>query len=167
MSTIHIADRTRPDIQASASILGSYATKPSKVHMKGCDHLDRYLHATADLGITYGGADKEVKLFGFSDASYIPYADSKSQLGYCFFLNTTSGAIIARSFKDSTVSHSSTEAEIKALDAAIKETLWTRGFLKEIGYEQFEPTTIYVDNEATMQSASVTPTVYLAMYPTL
>jgi hypothetical protein len=72
--------------------------------------------------------------------------ESKSRLAYCFFLNVCSGAIIARSIIDSTVSHSSTEAEIKALDLAIKRVIWIRGFLKELGFEQKKPTTIYVDN---------------------
>jgi hypothetical protein len=48
--------------------------------------------------------------------------------------------------KAATVSHSSTEAEIKALDEAVRQCIWLRGFLYEIGYQQLEPTTIYVDN---------------------
>jgi hypothetical protein len=61
-------------------------------------------------------------------------------------LNLCSGAIIARSIIDSTVSHSSTEAKIKALDLTIKQVIWIIGFLKALGFEQKKPTTIYVDN---------------------
>jgi hypothetical protein len=72
--------------------------------------------------------------------------DSLSQLAYCFFLNKTSGTICARSKKDTTVSHSSAEAEIKAIDLAILKALCLRGLLEELGYPQNEPTVIYTDS---------------------
>ena len=59
----------------------------------------------------------------------------------------TSGAIIAKSKRDSTVSNSSTEAEIKAIDLAIREATWLRGFLSELGFAQDGPTPIYTDNK--------------------
>src|SRR4028119_504672 len=40
------------------------------------------------------------------------------------------------------VSHSSTESELKALDEAIRECLWMRGFLHEIGFTQSNPSTL-------------------------
>ena len=67
------------------------------------------------------GGDPHINLFGYADAAHISQHDSKSQLGFCFFLNTTSGAVVAKSKRDTTVSHSSTEAEIKAVDLAIRE----------------------------------------------
>ena len=83
------------------------------------------------------------------DGSYIPYADSKSQLGYAIFLNLESGIIQARSHRDTTVSHSSFEIEIKALDELIRALVWIRGFLTDLGYDQScISTPIYIDNEA-------------------
>jgi hypothetical protein len=46
--------------------------------------------------------------------------DSKSQLGL-------------KSKRDTTISHSSTEDEIKTIDLAIREATWFRGFLSELG----------------------------------
>jgi hypothetical protein len=60
----------------------------------------------------------------------------------------TSGTICARTLKSTTVSHSSTEAEIKALDEAVRQSVWLRGFLLEIGFPQLKPTVIYVDNQS-------------------
>jgi hypothetical protein len=57
-----------------------------------------------------------------------------------------SGTICA--VKDTTVSHSSTEVEINALDLAIEQTIWLRDFLKEFDFEQTKPTVIFVDNKA-------------------
>jgi hypothetical protein len=97
-----------------------------------------------------GGVDKVIKLFAFSDASYVTDGDSKSQLGNCFFLTKDSGAIYSVSKKDSTVSHSSTESEIKAIDLCIRTTLFIRNLLNELKIFQNEPTTIYVDNKSSI-----------------
>ena len=77
------------------------------------------------------------------DGSYIPYADSKSQLGYAIFLNLESGTVQARSHRDSLVSHSSFEIEVKALDELIRALVWVKGFLTELGFDQTDiPTPI-------------------------
>jgi transposase InsO family protein len=141
-----MADRTRPELSWYVGKLATASENPSENHMKGLKHLNRYLLGSSSEKLTFGGADKEIKLFGFSDASYISKSDSKSQLAYCFFLNKTSGTVSARSKKDTTVSHSSAEAEIKALDLAILQATWFRGFLSEIGYPQLEPTVIFTDS---------------------
>lgn len=142
----YLADRTKPELLFSVGILASTAAHPSDTHLQGLKHITRYLLDSKEDYLTLGGEDKTIKLFGFSDASYIPHADSKSQLAYCFFLNLTSGTICARTKKDTTVSHSSAEAEVKALDMAIVQAVWLRGFLAELGYEQKEATVIYTDS---------------------
>jgi hypothetical protein len=53
-------------------------------------------------------------------------------------------------FKDSTVSHSSTEVELKALDEAIRQAVWLRNFLAELTYPQSETTVIYVDSKSSI-----------------
>jgi transposase InsO family protein len=143
-----LADRTRPDILTAASLIGSGSRNPSETLMKGEKHLTEYIQGSKNLGLELGGANKEIELFGYSDASYIPHGDSRSQLAYCFFLNLTSGTICARTLKSTTVSHSSTEAEIKALDEAVRQSVWLRGFLLELGFPQLKPTVIYVDNQS-------------------
>jgi hypothetical protein len=141
-----LADRTRPDILSAVNLLSSMSHHPTEAIYKGEKQLTQYINSTSDLGLELGGDDMEIKLFGYSDASYIAHGDSKSQLGYCFFLNLTSGTICSRTLKASTVSHSSTEAEIKALDEAIRQCVWLRGFLSELYFPQAEPTTIYIDS---------------------
>ena len=142
-----LADRTHPSLQSACSLLGSHAHQPSPLHLKGGEQVIKYLTHHKDDFIEFGG-DPHLDLFGYADAAHVAGFDSKSQLGYCFFLNLNSGTIVAKSKKDSTVSHSSTEAEIKAIDLAIKEAIWLRGFLSELGYPQPKATTIFTDNKA-------------------
>jgi KUP system potassium uptake protein len=55
--------------------------------------------------------------------------------------------------KQPVVSISSTEAEYYALSEAIKEVLWVRQVLNEIGLSLNRPTTVYQDNRSTIAIA--------------
>ena len=143
-----LADRTRPDILTAIGQLGSAAANPTPTHLRGVEHLGRYLKGSTDYAIKFGGTNQEINLFGYSDASHLPHGDSKPRLGYCFFLNLESGAILARSFKGKTVSHSSCESEIDAINVATKQVVWLRGFLEELGFPQTQPTVIYTDSKS-------------------
>jgi hypothetical protein len=145
----YVSDHTRPDTLIASSLLGSHAKDPADVHIRGGKRTKRYLRGTKDKGIEIRGTTNLLNLFGMCDGSYIPYADSRSQLGYAIFLNLESGTIQARSHRDTTVSHSSFEIEIKALDELIRALVWVRGFLTDLGYDQScISTPIYIDNEA-------------------
>lgn len=149
----YLADRTRPDLLYAASRLGTKSTAAAPAYQDAALNVFRYLNFTKDLGLRLGGGDKEVKLFGYADASHVRNRDSKSQLGYCMYLSRDSGAVISRSTKDKTVSLSSTEAEIKALVECFKDGLWLRGLLAELGYPQVAPTVIYQDNQSGIRLA--------------
>jgi hypothetical protein len=144
----YLADRCRPDLLTAVGILGSAADNPTVKHLQGVETLGRYLKGTVSATMKFGGTDKNIKLFGYCDASHLPHGDSKPRLGYCFFLNNESGTIMARSFKDKSVSHSSCESEIKAIDETIRQAIWLRGFLEELGFPQLEPTVIYTDSQS-------------------
>ena len=148
------ADRTRFDINATTSMLGQGAHKPSQHHIAGYKHMIKYLAATRDKALVLGG-DKEVNLFAYSDASFIPAGESKSRIGYAFFLNLTSGAVSCRTKRSATVAHSSTEAELSAIDETVRQTIWMRGFLAELGYPQNKPTIIYTDSASSIAIAEI------------
>jgi len=59
-----------------------------------------------------------------------------------------SGTVCARTYKDSTVSRSAAEPEIKAIDATIVEVLWFRSMLTELGFPPLHPTVIWTDTES-------------------
>jgi hypothetical protein len=59
------------------------------------------------------------------------------------------GAFSNRSTKDKTVSHSSTESEVKAVDEVVREIEWQVLLLEELGYTQ-RSTLIREDNLSTI-----------------
>jgi hypothetical protein len=128
--------------------------------METSQRVKDYLVSNPDLYIQLGGLGK-LSIFGYSDASYITDGNAKSRLGGCVFLNFTSGAIFSFSRNDtirnvlnkfmSALSHSSTEAEIKALDVLILELLHILDVTRFAAGDQSLPVKIFCDNKAAGQ----------------
>ena len=146
-----LADRTRPDILvALGEVSTGGASEPSDEHCKVADRIKSYLYNTTDRALILGGY-KPVELFGYCDAAFISTGNSKSRLGSCLFLNEDCGAISSISRNDTTVSHSSTEAEIKAIDMICREIVVVRSLLEFLGQKQVNPTKVYVDNRSAIE----------------
>jgi hypothetical protein len=143
----YLADRTRFEILASAGKLGRAAHKPTLNHKAGWKHIVQHLQSTREKKLLLGGKGDFV-LFGLTDANYMSKDDSISTLGYAFFLNYNSGSICCRSTRDTTVSSSSAESELKAIDLAVKMCVWLRAFLSELGFPQQAPTVLYSDSKS-------------------
>lgn len=151
----YLADRSRPDILVA---LGEASTgggeSPSDQHVAVIERIKHYLSYTCDAAIHVGGTTP-VQLFGYCDAAYVNTGNCKSRLGSCLFMNEDSGAISCVSRNDTTVSHSSTEAEIKALDMLVREVVYFRKILEFMGYEQLQPSRIYCDNKSAIELCKI------------
>jgi hypothetical protein len=145
----YICDRTRPDILVATGEI-STGSQPSNEHYKVAKQTFNYLKCTKDKVLKLGGCDKIVH-FAFSDASYITAGNSKSRLGHCQFLGTDSGAIDCTSVNDHSVSHSSMEAEIKALDLLVLAVIHTRNIMEFLDYDIESPTMIFCDNQSAIE----------------
>jgi hypothetical protein len=145
----YICDRTRPDILVATGEI-STGSIPSDEHVKVAKQTFNYLKGTKDRVLKLGGGE-EILHFAFSDASYITAGDSKSRLGHCQFLGTDSGAIDCTSVNDHSVSHSSMEAEIKALDLLVLAVIHTRNLMEFLNYEITKPTIIFCDNQSAIE----------------
>ena len=80
--------------------------------------------------------------------------DRRSTTGYYFKLGDSGGSVSWQVKKQPTVSLSSCEAEYQGLAAAVQEAIFLRALLRELGYEQFEPTTIGEDNQSCIKLAT-------------
>jgi hypothetical protein len=147
-----IADRARPDILTACGEISTGGDKnPSDFHLKTSERIKHYLNNTKDLYIKLGGLGLLI-LFGYSDASYITDGNCKSRLGGCVYLGFDSGAIHSFSKNDtrlySTLSHSSMEAEIKAIDELTRVMLHIMDLVKFICGEIQLPIKIYTDTKS-------------------
>ena len=141
---------TCPDIAYGISQVSQHCSNPNSTHDAAVKRIMRYLKPTANLGITYKGKDG-LNLKGYSDADWGAGEDRKSISGYVFIL--AGGAISWSSKKQSGVALSSTEAEYTALLQAVKESIWIRRLLQELGREAEDDKVIYDDNQGAIALA--------------
>jgi hypothetical protein len=154
----HIALHTRPDLACICGLLGKVQRYPNEAHLKILKQANNYIQQTKDLKLKLGGNDKEIKLFLYCDSSYKRGGDGKSRFGIAAFLGKTSGTVYWKSQQSKVISTSSTESEIYALVECIKDTIWFRGLLSDLGFEQNEPTVIYQDNAPVLQISQLQTT---------
>ncbi len=146
-----ICDRARPDLLVVTGELATGGAKdPSDLHLKVAEKAKNYLKSTQLLGLSLGGLGK-LHIFGYSDASWVTDGNCKCRLGGCVFFNADSGSIKSFSKNDtrpSTLSHSSCEAEIKAMDEWVREVMHIMDMYKFLCGPYTEPVQLYVDSRS-------------------
>ena len=140
---------TRPDIAVEVGRLSQHLEKPTKLCWSAAKRVLRYMKGH-NHGITYHGnantRPSTVETVGFVDSDYGSDLDTRrSTTGYVFML--AGGAISWESRRQRTVALSTTEAEYMALTAAIKEAIWCRRFLGDLGFPQKNATRLMEDNQ--------------------
>jgi transposase InsO family protein len=154
-SLMYASQATRPDITYAVTALSQFCSKPTEEHWRAVKRVLRYLRGTMHYGLTYRGPTSpneppSLTLRGYCDSDWAEDSiDRRSITGYAFLL---SGAPISwASRKQSTVAHSSTEAEYMAVSDAAKEAVWWRSFLSSLGFNQSNATTILSDNQGSIK----------------
>ena len=140
-SLMYLAISIRFDLAPVVSQLSRYASDPSVQHMQALDRVFLYLAGTVNLSLHLGG---HVALVGWSDASFSDDKDTgRSTHGYVYKFGN--GFISWTSRLQSLVALSTTEAEILAVNEAIKEALYIRELMVHFGLDN-GPTLLYTDN---------------------
>ncbi len=141
MKAMYVATRTRPEILYNTSILATNTYNSTN----DINKLFQYLKETISDGIKF--YDDPIELHCYCDASFMQHVDRKSHTGFAIFLDKRSGAIMAKSKKQQSIAHSSTEAELIALFDAGRNLLLLRELLEELGIKTNIPI-VYEDNTA-------------------
>jgi hypothetical protein len=141
---------TRPDICYTAGFLGRSNADPKVSHSTAQKRAMRYLQGTLDYGILYDASSNE-GLIGYSDADYGgDIADRKSTTGTTFTI--LGGAVTWSSSKQPTVATATLISEYIALAHTVKEALWIKQLLEEIGIN-VGPIKIKVDSQGALDLA--------------
>ncbi|KAE8966953.1 hypothetical protein PR001_g28243 [Phytophthora rubi] len=107
--------------------------------------------STKDVSIVYDGL-LGTQLEAYSDADWAGNRDDRRSVSG-MLLMLCGAPVVWRSTFQKTVALSSTEAEYMALSDCVKECVWIRRLLKDIGAEQVGATVIYEDNQGAMALA--------------
>lgn len=134
---IFISKCTRPDIAFAVGVLARSMDRPTMGDWLAAKRVLRYLRGTIEyvLRFTVRRSAKPgdpIDLVGYSDSDYAgDIFTRRSTSGYVFMMGDC--AISWRSKRQATVSRSTTEAELVALNSAASEALWLQMLLRGMG----------------------------------
>ncbi|XP_058765293.1 uncharacterized mitochondrial protein AtMg00810-like [Vicia villosa] len=142
---------TRPDISYVVHVVSQFVVSPTTVHWAAVLCICRYLRGSQFKSLLFPSSSS-LELRAYSDADWAgDPIDRKSTTGFCIFLGDS--LISWKSKKQDIVSHSSTEAEYRAMTSTTTEIVWLRWLLFDMGVILSEPTSMYYDNKSAIQIA--------------
>jgi len=140
---------TRPDVAYVVHVLSQFVSAPTSVHYAHLLRVLRYLRATPGRGLFFSSSSS-LQLSAYSDATWASDpSDRRSVTGFCLFLG--SSLLTWKSKKQTGVSRSSTEAELRAMASTAEEIIWLRWLLADFGVVSSGPTTLFCDNTSAIQ----------------
>ena len=143
---------TRPDIAHAVHILSQFVCAPTTVHHGHLLRVLRYLRGTTSRCLFYANSS-QLQLHAYSDATWASDpVERRPVTGYCIFLGTS--LIAWKSKKQTAVSRSSAEAELRALATTTSEIVWLRWLLADLGVSCHAPTPLLCDSTAAIQIAN-------------
>ena len=149
----------RPDISHAVQQLAQAMQAPEPQNMLAAKRVFRYLAGTKEIGLVFGSRCSQLldtrgrnafrlDVCAYADADWAnSKVDRKSITGWVAKVNDP---ISWASKKQRTVAQSTCEAELYAEAAAIREVLWLRGLLSELGLSVQTGSTVYGDNQSTI-----------------
>jgi hypothetical protein len=146
---MYLVTCTRPDIAFTIRELAKIMSNHGHQHWQAAKHLLWYLQGTRSHGIIYRHKDDPYLIFRtFTDLDWAQGESRKSICGYVVEMG--GGAIAWASKQQSIVALSSCEAEYMACTHAIKQILWYRSLMQELGFTQEHTSPLFCDNQGTV-----------------
>ncbi|CAI7806410.1 unnamed protein product [Closterium sp. NIES-53] len=163
-SLMYAAVNTRPDVAFATGQLARVVQCPNEEQVAAGMRVAKYLGQTPTVGLQYStaaqrrqkGADgvEPGRLFltAFSDASYASEPEDMTSVGG-FICCVGGGPTAWESKKQVDQALSSVESEYMTLFRAVREIVWQRRLLAELGEEQQGPTPLYCDSQGAIALA--------------
>lgn len=146
------ANVTRLDIAFGVNLLSRYLKNPGHEHWQAAKRILKYLKATVNEGIIYGGKATSWEPICYSDADFAGDEDERrSTSGSVVIL--CGGPVAWLSRRQKTVALSTAEAELIAATLATQEALWIlklMASIREVNEEELKPIQLNCDNQATI-----------------
>lgn len=149
---LYVTLTSRPDLCAAVNYFAQFQSCPTEEHWVHLKRVLRYIRGTLDLGLIFKGNNEEPVMEAYCDADWAnDPVDRRSLTGYVFRVYGCTVGWLTR--KQPTVSLSSTEAELVALNVAVCHGIWMERLLRDLGTKLDGPVTYYEDNQSTMRVA--------------
>ena len=142
---------TRPDISHVVHILSQFVSAPTQLHYTHLLCVLRYLCGTISRRLFFPRSSP-LHLQAYSDATWASdHSDRRSLSAYCVFLG--SSLIAWKTKKQTVVSRSSAEAELRAMATVTAEVTWLRWLLEDFGVTVSTPTPLSSDSTGAISIA--------------
>ena len=139
---------SRPDIAFAVTLPSRFLEEPRETHWKAAKRILRYLCGTQDYGLVFR-SNRIGTLSIFCDADWANSIDRKSVSGIAGFHD--GNLIHWKSKKQTSITLSSTEAELVALCEGLKEGVWIQKVLHDL---QIQSTlNLHSDNQSCIHIA--------------
>jgi hypothetical protein len=142
---------TRPDIAQAVGEVSRFLENPGKDHWNAVKRILRYVQGTMNCGLVLTGEEK-LQVSGYADADYAGCIDSRRSTSGCVTL-LGGNCISWKSKRQPSVALSTCEAEYMALCESVKEVIWLRMLMEELGLSQVYPSKILEDNQGCIKLA--------------
>lgn len=147
---VYVTLTTRPDLSAAVNFYSKFQSCPTEEHWRHLKRVLRYIRGTLDLGLQFEGDDNAPMIEAYSDADWgNDTTDRRSLTGYVFRVYGCTTSWLTR--KQSTVSLSSTEAELIALCVAVCHGTWVMRLLEDLGIKPDGPVVYHEDNQSAIR----------------
>lgn len=143
---------TRPDITYGVSVVSRYMHDPRSDHMDAAYRILRYLKKNPSKGLLFK-KNGHLNVEGYCDADWGSCPDDRrSTSGYCVFVG--GNLVTWGSKKQPVVSHSTAEAEYRAMSQSLSELLWVKNLLTELKLHEGRPMKLWCDNKSAINIAN-------------
>jgi hypothetical protein len=153
-SLLYLSSTTRPDLSFVVANLTRYCHEPKVCHLNAAKQVLRYVQATKNYKFSFPRDVGSQVLSGQSDASWSSTKDGK---GFSSHMIKLWGSVITwKTVKQHLTALSSAEAELMALVQCLKDLMWVRGLMVELGFQEGlkYPIRIETDSQAVINTVN-------------
>ncbi|XP_026459500.1 uncharacterized protein LOC113360178 [Papaver somniferum] len=142
---------TRPDISYVVHVVSQFMAAPRTSHFAAVLRILRYVKGTLYQALHFSSTS-DLRLRAYTDSDWARDITDR-QLKTCYFLFLGNSLISWRSIKQTVVSHSSVEAEYRAMAHTTSEIVWLKWILSDMGILMTDSTPLYCDNKVAIHIA--------------
>ena len=143
---------TRPDLSYAVHVLSQVMHEPRQAHWNAVMRVLRYLKGSPGQGIMLR-SDSDLKIRAYCDSDYNSCPRTRRSLS-AYMVLLGNSPVAWKTKKQDTVSHSSAEAEYRAMSDALKELKWLKRLLEDLGVKHEAPMELYCDSKAAIYIAA-------------
>ena len=143
---------TRPELSYTIHILSQVMHKPREAHWDAVVRVLKYLKGCPGQGIMLK-AVSDLRIRAFCDSDWASCPLSRRSLS-AFVVLLGDSPISWKTKKQDTVSHSSAEAEYRAMAATLRELKWLKRLLGDFGVKHSDPMQMFCDSKSAIYIAT-------------